>query len=166
MKAFKSLVLATLITTSLSTKAAVGFPLASPLIVGAGVVVIVGGGSAAAMGVSDIKKDNTIRGALLTLGGIAMAGFGLFILEGEQKITFAELSSDQGEKLGLSALEVQTYNEELDQVNALNTEVTELLSSLQNPTEKDSVEAWMNVKDAVSLETFKAMGKILMFAQR
>jgi hypothetical protein len=169
MKQFKSLVFSLLLTFSilpLSSKAAVGVPLASPLIVGAGVVVILGGGAATGLGISQIKHQNPIGGSLITLGGIAMAAFGLFILEGEQRMVYSELDATQGKTLGLTASEVEIYNSELDQVNAINGEVAEELGALKHPTQADSVLAWMEVKDAVSPQTFKSMGAILMFANR
>lgn len=153
-------ILATTLTPKTSS-AGVGFPLSSPLIITAGIVTIAGGGTAGFFGVKQFRNGDGVTGTLLSLASLGMIGMGLLFLDSEQSLAFKEISSGDAHKLGVTLEEAQLYNSEIDQVNALASEVSEELSLIKNPTEQDSSKAWLSVKEYLSPETLKVMGKIV-----
>lgn len=165
MSVMKSLALSILVSTSVlipkTSSAGVGFPLSSPLIITAGIATIAGGGTAGFFGVKQFKKGDGVSGTLLSLASLGMIGMGLLFLDSEQSLAFKEISSLDALELGVSSEEASIYNSELDQVNALASEVSEELSQIKKPTVGDSSKAWMSVKEYLSPETIRVMGKIV-----
>ena len=92
--------------------------------------------------------------------GAGIAAIGLLILDGEQQIEFKALTKAEAAKLGITGSELAAYNEELDQANMLLSDVAEEMSKLEKPSAEDSINAWKQVKDLVSSETFTVMQKI------
>ena len=176
MKLIKSLVLSLMIVATLmssrSSQAVVGAFASAPAVVAAGVVTIkaAGGafiGSIATAYILDTvtKIDQEKIGigfVLVSMGLAAVAVVGLVILDGEQHLTYQEISPEAAAKLNISESERVSFNAEIDQVNALNSQVTEELAALENATLADSQTAWMEASKSLSAETFSAMQKVTL----
>ena len=85
---------------------------------------------------------------------------GFVILDGEQEVSYVPLSTEDAQKLKISQKELDHFNDEIDQVNALVEHVSVQLSEMENPTKEDSMEIWKNVKDTLSPEAFSALQKV------
>lgn len=167
MKLLKSSLLALVAVLMLSTakpsQAAVGALTANPALALTGLKVTGGGAALLGIGMMAGRADNSMMGmAGLMPGviGLALAGVGLIILDENQGVSFDELTQEQAQKIGLSSSELEQFNSEIDQVNALASHVDAELSLLSNPSVEDSAAIWASIKDAVSPETFSAMQKI------
>lgn len=125
--------------------------------VGTGGGAVIAGLALAGGGLYSIRKCNNL--GCLDIGAMMMLA-GIIILEGEQEIGFRELSPDEATKLGVSASELETYNDEVDQANMLVSDVASELSEFENPSAQDSATIWNSVKDFVSPATYKVMQKI------
>ncbi len=73
---------------------------------------------------------------------------------------FSFMSKDMAEKLGISKQEMESYNRELDQLNALMDEISHDLEAMKKPTLDDAVGLWSGLKGAVSASTLAAIKKI------
>ena len=165
IKFLKSIVLTTVVLTSLATsrpsQATVGLlTLNAPLLLKG--LVISGSGFYAGLAIEDrgyrFLSEKTYKPVLLTT--MAYTVIGLIMLEDEQSMSFAEISSSEASKLGISASELAIYNSQLDEVNALFSHVDSELSSIAKPSIQDSSDLWASVKGAVAPETFSVMQKI------
>ncbi len=87
-----------------------------------------------------------------------LAGF--VILDGEQELTYKELSKTDSEKLNLTESERMSFNAEIDQVNATVSFVADELAEMEDPKSEDSVRIWKDVKDLLSPEAFSALSKV------
>lgn len=56
--------------------------------------------------------------------------------------------------------ELELFNQEIDQVNAVVEHVSLELSEMENPTKEDSTRIWKDMKDALSPEAFSALQKV------
>lgn len=164
MKTLKSLFLALTIvltmTASRPSQAAIG-AIFSPVLVTAGVVVAGGGGVLVGIGLFAPCKDS---GCLANLGpfilGSIIGLFGLVILDDEQAVAYTTLSSAEGKKAGLNQVELQSFNAEVDQINALAAYVDSELERMNKPTKEDSAALWSEVKDTLSPEAFSGLVKV------
>lgn len=97
-----------------------------------------------------------------TLYTLSVIGFfvGAIILDGNQSLSFTELSEQDAAKLNLSSLELESFNAEVDQANALLAQAEAELSELSDPSLADSLSVWSTLKETVSPETFSVMQKI------
>ena len=172
MKLIKTTLLSLLIVTSLSSKpsqAAIGAIASAPVVITAGLVALgigatgVAGTIAASLLVQNNGQD---LGDGFFFNGVTAFGtlgvVGLIVLEGEQQLAFTELTTAEALKLNISESEKQSFNAELDQVNAVMAQVTAEVSSLENPTLADSQAAWMEVSQSLSPESFTVMQKITL----
>ncbi len=87
-----------------------------------------------------------------------LAGF--VILDGEQELTYKELSQEQSNKLNMTELERLSFNAEIDQVNATVSFVANELAEMEDPRSEDSIRIWKDVKDLLSPEAFSALIKV------
>lgn len=171
MKSFKTLFFAlTLMTTlfaSRPSQAAIG-AIFSPALVTAGVVMLkVGGVGIGASVVYIVAGPNKWTGskveeAAMTAGllGWLSAILGLVILDDKQTMAYAPLYAEEAKKIGLSQAELQNFNAEVDQINALAAFVDSELERMEKPTQEDSAHLWLEVKDSLSPEAFSALIKV------
>lgn len=109
-----------------------------------------------------------VFGQALTRPGIPKAPWwllipivaGFVILDGEQEVNYVPLSDEEAQKLKMSKSELELFNQEIDQVNAVVEHVSLELSEMENPTKEDSMRIWKDVKDALSPEAFSALQKV------
>ncbi len=73
---------------------------------------------------------------------------------------FSFMSKDMAVKLGISSVEMESYNRELDQLNVLMDEISHDLEAMKKPTLDDAVSLWSGLKGAVSASTLAAIKKI------
>ncbi|MES2526736.1 MAG: hypothetical protein V4598_06600 [Bdellovibrionota bacterium] len=73
---------------------------------------------------------------------------------------FAFMTKDMAAKFGISNLEMESYNRELDQLNAMMIEISHDLEEMKKPTVEDAVSLWSGLKGAVSASTLAAIKKI------
>lgn len=139
--------------------AAVGALVGAPAIVVTGLVTA-GVGGAGLIAVSACAPDCKEGAVPVFFLGALLAGLGLIILEGEQKVEFKNLSESQAQKLKLTAAEMESFNAEIDKVNALTSFVTEEVVSQNIQNSEGAAELWKSVKDLVSPESFSAMIKV------
>lgn len=173
MKSFLfSIVALCILFNTTQAKAGIGAMFAAPVVVTAGLVVAGTGG--AGIGVSTIGMLTTgDAGGVLSFMGLSLISgivglFGLVVLDGEQGMSYAEISEKDGLKIGLTLEEIELYNLEIDQVNAIASYVDSKMADIKNPKVEDSKAVWEYVSHSVSPETFKAMQTITtkMFEKR
>ena len=82
----------------------------------------------------------------------------------DQKFTF--MTKDLAEKFGISKGEMESYNRDLDQLNALMNEISHDLGEMKRPTIDDAVGLWSGLKGAVSVSTLTALKKITRNIER
>jgi len=164
MKALKSLFIALTITLTMTaskpSQAAIG-AIFSPALVTAGLVV-----SGGAVGVSSLSilvpcHADACLGNLgyLILGGL-IGIFGLVILDDEQTVAYTTLNPVEARKAGLNSMELQSFNAEVDQINAPASYVDSEPERMNEPTKEDSAAIWTEVKDTLSPEAFSALVKV------
>ncbi|MFL5783592.1 MAG: hypothetical protein ACJ76H_03210 [Bacteriovoracaceae bacterium] len=164
LKAFIAILLTVVtLTHSKPSQAAVGAAFSTPVLI-AGLAI---GGVGVVGSVIGLAKCNQQSGdsaawcgVIVVLLGVPVVLIGLVVLDGEQQLSFRELNNNEAAKIGVSAQELAVYNSEIDQANMLLSNVKEDLSAINNPTEKDSINAWSSVRDLVSPETYSVMQKI------
>jgi hypothetical protein len=167
MKLLKSLcmilVAVSILTFSKPSQAAVGAISGNPVLVISGLKVAGNGAVALGVGVAAMRVDSPYfiaLGGYTGLIGAAAICIGLVMLEDSQDINFDQVSKTDAAKLGLNSSELEIYNSEIDQVNALAAHVDHELGKLAQPTIQDSAAIWSSVQDTVSPESFKVMQKI------
>lgn len=164
MKTFKTLFLALTIvltlTSSRPSQAAIG-AIFSPVLVTAGVVVAGGGGVLVGVGMFTPCEAESCLGNLgpMILGGF-IALLGLVILDDEQTVAYTTLNPHDARKAGLSRIELEKFNSEVDQINALAAYVDSELERMEKPTKEDSAALWSEVKDTLSPEAFSGLVKV------
>lgn len=151
--------------TSNQTKAGIGAMAVAPVVVTTGLVVAGVGVAGTALGVAGVLTSG--NDWTMALGGILLARLsmivglvGLVILDNEQSMSYSEISEEEGNKLGLTYEEIDSYNREIDQVNALASYVDGRMAELKKPKTEDAKKVWEEVADSVYPETFSAMQKI------
>ena len=172
----KRTVSALMITTVLATgfvprtsSAAIGGILS--IFGGAGIPVLVVGGvttvgsiAMTAIGVAEMNHDHEGRmdGLGAVVFGVTGVLLGLVILDSsdQQGVGFAAIDAKTAENYGVSSVEMQAYNSELDEVNAVRDEVTAKLLQSKNPTMEQSQATWSELKVSISPEAFSVVEKI------
>jgi hypothetical protein len=159
-----SLVAVTMLANSNPAKAMVGVFTLNPVLVVGGLAVGVTGGVVTLFSVTLPENRLTRTGYSLAVAGaftgLLAGAVGFVAFDGQQDASFAEISATQAKKLGLTVDEMNSYNSEIDEVNALGAHVDAELSSLSKPTLEDSAAIWSSVKSAVAPATYSAMQKI------
>lgn len=164
MKTLKSLFLALTIvltmTASKPSQAAIG-AIFSPALVTAGVVVAGSGGVVFGIGALTPCQAESCLGNLgpMMLGGL-IALLGLVILDDKQTVAYTILNTADARKAGLNPIELQSFNAEVDQINALAAYVDSELERMNKPTKEDSAALWSEVKDTLSPEAFSGLVKV------
>ena len=132
---------------------------------------IVPGGYAVGLALAQVGMVSlgvVVFGQALTRPGIPKAPWwmlipivaGFVILDGEQEFSYVPLSEEDAEKLKIGQEELENFNQEIDQVNAVVEHVSVQLSEMENPTKEDSINIWKDVKDSLSPEAFSALQKV------
>lgn len=166
LKTFIAVVL-TVVTLSHSTfsEAAVGKLTHRQKLVTAGLAISGTGVAITIGGMAIVKATCVDLGCLAVLFPIMAGGIvavaGLITLDGEQEMQFMALNQTDAARIGVSESERVSFNEEIDQANMMMTDVAVEMTKLSNPTAQDSLNAWNQVKDLVSPQTFAAMQKIV-----
>ncbi len=139
------------------SEAAVGLVAAPAVIVVGGVVAAVGGvltiDAFAAGPICTAPGFDGVLSCLFTgIIGMSVGAVGLLILDGEQELAFSEARSSMKHLKGVSAEEIAVYNSELDQLNAINSEIT---AEVKADKSVDAKARWMEMSEHLSPETMK-----------
>lgn len=158
MKKFSLMLTFVLSLTFVTPKAqaAVGLVTGNAALTCAGLVLSAVGGTVGFIGSDGVGDSAASTGMLGLL-------LGLLILdsEGEQMVEFSQLSKGAAKKLQISEEERSTYNLEIDQANAMAGEVSNYLSTIEKPTQRDSHKMWQELRTLVSESTYEVMQKIV-----
>jgi hypothetical protein len=149
--------------------------------------VFVGNTPKASAAVGLIIKHKTARvvGGVMTVGGVAtffgsmlassfvsatisiavmvvsvpVAAVGLVVLdEKDADLSFSELSEEDASKIEATAFELNVYNTEVDQLNAVKVEIE---SRVTDETSTEEINClWQEYKDKLSPETLKVAGLV------
>lgn len=153
------MIVATLFS-SRPSQAAIGAIVAAPAVVTGGLVIAgLGAGTTLALAVTAGPNDLG-AGILMMFFTLPALALGLLVLDGEQGISYSPVSLKDATRLGLSAEELNSFNQEIDQVNALASYVDSEVAQMKDATEDDAAEIWKDVKNEVRPETFSALVKI------
>jgi hypothetical protein len=161
-----SLMTITMLISSRPSHALIGAAFANtPVVIGG--LVIAGAGAGvygAAYYVTTQSNDHRaikiILMMLATVVSAAIVAVGVVVLEDGNSISYVSLSPADAHKIGLSQSELQSYINDLEEINALTTHVSSELASISNPTIEESAAVWTSVKEAVSADTFSALVKV------
>ncbi len=155
----KAMVSCVLMATIISAPArsAVGVSFAAPAAVVAGVAVLAVGAAGAYGGYRLIKTGNTVLGVAAMVTAAAGGYFGFILLDGEQTAKFSELTSVGAEALGISQAELEIYNSEVEQVNAIAREIGSELESQNSESVELARDMWQDLGSALSPETMKTV---------
>lgn len=151
---FSSALVLTLITPA---RASLGISFAAPGAVIAGVAtmgIAAGGGYG---GYRLIKTGKPVLGGAVIVLSLAVGLFGLGLLDGGQKAEFSELSEDAAAALGVTPYELETYNSEIEQVNAIAREIGSELLKQKSDSPALARELWMELGTELSPETMKTV---------
>lgn len=169
MKKLKAIVLSLALVTTLiqssPSKAAVGALFAPGLVV-VGLVMTVGGAAATPLIMACAShggcgsKKNRILGTI-GFAGIISAVTGVIVLEDKQSLEFVSIDETEALSKGITLSEMNSYNSEVDQINALSSYVDAELSMVKNPSKEDSASLWQSVSGELSPETLSALQKLL-----
>jgi len=139
-----------------------GFP---ALILG-GVLIASG---ATIMNVTDPGSATTTTNAVISaigfVGGAGLTVLGFILLdEQNSSLSFAALTPDKAAALGISTDEMQSFNSELEELNAIADQASVAVRSSGARTVSDATEAsslvWKDCKDSLSPLTFSALTKV------
>jgi hypothetical protein len=159
MKCFKrAIVSCALVATMVApARAAVGITFAAPLAVVAGVAAMGVSAGAAYGGYRLIKQGKTAIGVgvmILSAGG---GYFGFLLLDGQQSAKFSELSAEGAADLGISATDLEIYNSEVEQVNAIAREIGSELAAQNSDSADLARDLWMEYGTQLAPETMKTV---------
>lgn len=155
----KAMVSCALMATIISAPArsAVGVSFAAPAAVVGGIAIMAVSAGAGYGGYRLVKGGNTAAGIAVMAVAAAGAYFGFLILDGEQSAKFAELTPVGAEALGVSPAELEIYNSEIEQVNAIAREIgSELVNQNSNSPEL-ARDMWQDLGSSLSPETMKTL---------
>lgn len=145
------------------SQAAVGAMVAAPAAVTAG-LYIAGAGGAAFVGGLVLDEAGNAEGwasFFITLFvAIPLGVLGLIVLEDEQALEFATVDPMKGKELGLSKSELQAFNNEIDQINALAAYVDAEVSKEEKPSNEHAADVWNQVRGEISVDAFNGLVKV------
>lgn len=159
MKRFQKALVSCALGLSLISPArsAVGVSFAAPAAVVAGVAtmaVAAGGGYG---GYRLIRAKKPVLGGAVIILSLGLGYFGLLLLDGEQSAKFAELTPESAANLGITQDEMDIYNSEIEQVNAVAREVGAELVKQKSESVDLSRELWIDLGLQLSPETMKTV---------
>jgi hypothetical protein len=132
-----------------NSEAAVGL-IAGPAVTTVGALVTLTSGVGFALGETILNSwDLTIISVYMILP------VGLLLLDGEQTVAFSEVNSTMTHLKSVSADEIETYNAELDQLNAINEQISAEVAADKNT---DAKARWTDMSALVSPATLKIAG--------
>lgn len=157
----------TLTLRPVKSEAAIGAIVAAPAAVTVGLCIA---GTGVGIAVADIAigllSDPEIHyptGIFTAIFAVPLLGLGLIVLEEKQGAVYSAIapwSVEGAEKLGLTPSEIDSFNSEIDQVNALAAHVDSEMAARGSKDPQVASQIWLEVKDAVAPETFSAMVKV------
>lgn len=94
-----------------------------------------------------------------TITYVPLALTGLFFLNDAGSVQFSPLTTADAQKLGITSNELNTYNNELDQINAIAEEVKSEVALAQTQEEKVDTAAaeWTELSEYISPESAKVL---------
>ncbi|MBD65994.1 MAG: hypothetical protein CME62_12355 [Halobacteriovoraceae bacterium] len=163
MKNMKALLLALMVATTLvvpkKSEAAVSLFTGNGILALYGLGATVAGPVAFVGGVADVDSKFSLP---LIWGGALSFVAGIIMLDGEQEqmMAFETLSPDKSNALGLTNIQSETFNAEIDQANIILEEVSFEVEQLDNRGYEDIRGLWNEYGEYLSPETFQAIEKI------
>lgn len=93
---------------------------------------------------------------------LAWPVFGLIILDGKegQSASFQAITAKQAKEKKLTEEELTSYNAEVDELNALSTEVAEQLAQQEDQSVQAASILWGGMVDEIDPETLAALRKL------
>lgn len=161
MKAIKCLVLTVLLTFSTTQKshAIASVVMAVNGVPTAGSVALTGLGIGAGGLTLAVTQVVCYEWNCLTLAFLSLVVGGLVLDEQTSALSFSSLSNEQSIDLGLTTEEMNMYNTELDEVNAVFEEV--IINLEADSKIEEARLLWNEYKDFLSPKTFKVMQTII-----
>jgi hypothetical protein len=80
--------------------------------------------------------------------------------EETHSIRFGFMTNDMAKNFGISRSQMESYNRDLDVLNAMVSEISQELGAMKAPTVDDAIGLWSGLKGAVSATTLEALQKI------
>ena len=159
MKCFKKAVVScALIATMIApARAAGGVSFAAPAAVVMGVAAMAISAGGGYGGYRLVKAGRPTLGILAMIASAGGAYFGFLLLDGEQKAQFSELDAEAASSLGVTAADVEIYNSEIEQVNAIAREIGSELVNQNSDSPELAREMWMELGTQLSPETMKTV---------
>lgn len=130
--------------------------------------MIVGGALIATGGLTSVhapvfSDSRSYDGLLIGIIGLGVAAVGLLVLDqdGSKDVQFQALSSESAQRLGLSANSIETYNSELDELNAIKNSISAELSLTESPSLEKSATLWSEYQGRLSAETMQVVKAVV-----
>lgn len=145
---------------------------AAPALIAVGSIVALAGGVAFLDGnfggpLCKIKSfDGVLSCVFFAMSGLVVAGVGLVILDGDQSLAFSEVDASMEHLASVGQQEIETYNNELDQLNAINSQIAEEIAT---DSSTDGKARWADLGALLSPATLKIAalnGEALLGSQR
>lgn len=131
---------------------------------GAGIPVMIVGGAAIGTSALIFASSKGCEGwecVPITSAGIGALLLGIVLLDDEQNaLAFTAVDSTTGEELGMTEAERVAYNSELDEINAIRTQIGADLIVSGAPSIEKSNALWSNYSREISSEAFAGVKKI------
>ena len=97
---------------------------------------------------------------------LSISGLLLLNEEGRAQVELVALSDEDIEKMGITSLERDIYNSELEELNAIADEVEFSLNQLDKPTVDEAKDLWEENRELVSKESWSVLQKIAAYDNR
>lgn len=159
MKRFQKAVLSFVLVFSISqpSRASLGLAFGGTpaVVVGVAAMGVAAGGAYGSFRL--FKSGKPFLGALAAVGSLAVGFFGFALMDGTQNAEFGELSPEGAEKLGITKAEMEIYNSEVEQVNAIAREIGSELKRQNSESPELARDMWMELGTQLSGETMKTV---------
>lgn len=80
------------------------------------------------------------------------------------RVQFAHLADNEAVQIGLSTMERDHFNDEVEEINAVYQTVVTDLQAMPGATVQDSKALWQQYRDVLSPEAYSAVGKVVSSA--
>lgn len=157
--------IASMFTATAPQKANAGVGIVVAIFSGVPGLVLMGvGGASAAVGYvaadGHCDEDGWTCGARF-VGGLPLLGAGIVLLDDDSHtLQFGVIASADAQKIGMSEAELAAYNSELDEINAVRTQIGAELAREEKPSIEQSRELWNKYSQELSPEAFAGVQKI------
>lgn len=149
------------------TQAGIGAIVAAPVVVTSGLVIAGAGVGVFALDIgtalvlSVVNPNAQYPGGIFSfVFGIPLLGLGLIVLDEGATFQYGPIETKAGKKIGLSVTEIMSFNSEVDQINALASDVDQELKAMGSNKSEDAAALWLEARENISPEAFSALVKV------